>query len=279
MQINGRGFRQHNLHDEIFERRYVTNSSFDAYSWQLVEFKSKYIAQIISATSSARVAEDLESSTLTYETCKAASSNNPKLLDLANIKQEVQKLQVMERAFKNQAMHGLDREERAKRNLENVSRAYKRLDAEINSNLNPKNSTLILGDKEYTDNLKAIERLGELMSGIDTTVIGAIYGMPLMLNVTVMNGTLNRRITLGQDFKYEISWKKYPKLMFESIILSKDSIVAERDNMKDNIEHFEKEIASLKGKFDKGFEHAEKLKDLMLAQKELENELMKESSL
>lgn len=76
-QRNGRMVRQGNLNKEVSIFIYVTESTFDSYSWQLVENKQKFISQIMTSKSPARSCEDLDEAALTYAEVKALAAGNP----------------------------------------------------------------------------------------------------------------------------------------------------------------------------------------------------------
>ncbi len=76
-QREGRILRQGNLNPEVEIYRYVTEGSFDAYMWQTLETKARFIQQVMSGHTAVRSAEDLEGGALTYAEIKAIASGNP----------------------------------------------------------------------------------------------------------------------------------------------------------------------------------------------------------
>src|SRR4029450_13784086 len=71
-QRDGRIVRQHNRHEEVAIYRYVTQGSFDAYFWQALETKARFIAQVLTGDSTVRQAEDIGAQELSYAEVKAA---------------------------------------------------------------------------------------------------------------------------------------------------------------------------------------------------------------
>lgn len=267
----GRAFRYGNLNDEVFEFRYVTNSSFDAYNWQLIEFKSKFISQILSATSSTRVAEDLENSTLTYETCKACASNNPKLLELATVKEEIQKLQIMEKAHKSQVLYSMEK----KKNLENlityVNDKIIKLDTLLDKIEVSDNFSINLKGTNYTNFNEAIEILAELMKSIEDIELGSIYNLPLKLTVTTLSGVLTRSIYIGD---YKLEYKVYPKNMLNTLKESNLILLDAKESYINSLNKYTEDLKSINNNFiSNKFEYSEKLQDLLLKKKSLETEL------
>jgi len=88
-QREGRILRQGNRCDEVEIIRYVTEGSFDAYSWQTVLTKAKFIAQVMSGDKGLRSVEDVELATLSYAEVKALASGNPKVIEKAGVDAEV----------------------------------------------------------------------------------------------------------------------------------------------------------------------------------------------
>lgn len=91
-QREGRILRQGNSNPTVHIVRYVTEGSFDAYMWQTLETKAKFIAQIMTGECSARRIEDLDSPALTYAEVKAIASGNPLVIEKAKVDAEVMRL-------------------------------------------------------------------------------------------------------------------------------------------------------------------------------------------
>ena len=76
-QQEGRILRQGNRNRKVKIFRYVTEGTFDAYSWQLIENKQKFISQIMTSKSPVRSCEDVDESALSYAEVKALATGNP----------------------------------------------------------------------------------------------------------------------------------------------------------------------------------------------------------
>jgi hypothetical protein len=101
-QREGRILRQGNLNPEIDIYRYVTEGSFDAYMWQCLETKARFIQQVMSGQTSVRSAEDLEGGALTYAEIKAIASGNPAVMEKVKIDTEIRKIDQLKSAHLNQ---------------------------------------------------------------------------------------------------------------------------------------------------------------------------------
>src|SRR5271166_3130318 len=91
-QREGRILRQGNKNAVVQVFRYVTEGSFDAYMWQTLETKAKFIAQVMSGDMTIRRLEDLDSAALTYAEVKAIASGNPLVIEKAQVDAELIRL-------------------------------------------------------------------------------------------------------------------------------------------------------------------------------------------
>jgi N12 class adenine-specific DNA methylase len=96
-QREGRILRQGNENEEVAVYRYVTEQSFDAYMWQALETKARFIAQVITGESAVRRAEDIGGQELSYAEVKAIASGNPAVLTLALADAELQRLTLLKK--------------------------------------------------------------------------------------------------------------------------------------------------------------------------------------
>ena len=93
-QRAGRIVRQGNTNSEVTIYRYVTEQTFDAYLYQLVENKQKFISQIMTSKSPVRTAEDIDEATLSYAEIKALASGNPLIKEKMDLDVQVGKLKL-----------------------------------------------------------------------------------------------------------------------------------------------------------------------------------------
>ena len=101
-QRNGRMIRQGNTNAEVYEYRYVTESSFDSYMWQLLETKQKFIGQIMTSKSPARSANDLDDAALSYAEVKALAAGNPMIKEKMDLDIQVARLKTLKTAYNNE---------------------------------------------------------------------------------------------------------------------------------------------------------------------------------
>ncbi len=96
-QRDGRILRQGNENKEVAIYRYVTEGSFDAYMWQALETKARFIGQVMTGDNAARRAEDIGGQELSYAEVKAIASGNPAVLTLAEADAELQRLSLLKK--------------------------------------------------------------------------------------------------------------------------------------------------------------------------------------
>src|SRR5208337_4058197 len=96
-QREGRILRQGNSNEEVAIYRYVTEGSFDAYMWQALETKARFISQVMTGEAAVRRAEDIGGQELSYAEVKAIASGNPAVLTLAEADAELQRLAILKK--------------------------------------------------------------------------------------------------------------------------------------------------------------------------------------
>ncbi len=99
VQREGRILRQGNTCDAVKIYRYITKGSFDAYSWQLLETKQRFISQILSGHATVREGDDVDEAVLNYAEVKALSVGNPLIKRRVEVINELDKYRILHRDF------------------------------------------------------------------------------------------------------------------------------------------------------------------------------------
>ena len=94
-QQEGRILRQGNQNDKVKIFRYVTENTFDAYMWQILENKQKFISQIMTSKSPVRAYEDVDDTALSYAEIKALATGNPYIKEKMDLDVQVSKLKLL----------------------------------------------------------------------------------------------------------------------------------------------------------------------------------------
>ena len=98
-QQEGRILRQGNTNPEVHIYRYITEQTFDAFMWQTLENKQKFISQVMTSKSPARSCEDMDQAALNYAEVKALASGNPLIMEKTELDTEVAKLKMMKASY------------------------------------------------------------------------------------------------------------------------------------------------------------------------------------
>lgn len=101
-QREGRILRQGNENATVQIFRYITESTFDSYSWQIIENKQKFISQIMTDKSPVRSAEDIDEVTLNYAEVKALATGNPLIKEKMDLDVDVARLKLLKSNYKSQ---------------------------------------------------------------------------------------------------------------------------------------------------------------------------------
>ena len=212
----GRIVRQGNENEEVEIYRYVTEGTFDAYLYQLVENKQKFIAQIMTSKAPVRVADDVDETALSYSEIKALATGNPLIIEKCNLDMEVARLNMLKASHLNQ-VYALE-ELVYRKYPEEITRLTERIEGyEQDVALvadHPKAQEGFCGmevdGKHYTekeDAGKAIIDVCTRMTGSDAVLLGQYRGFSMVLAYDGMSneyritlkGTLSHTVTLGAD--------------------------------------------------------------------------------
>lgn len=101
-QQEGRILRQGNENETVKIYRYVTEGTFDSYSWQIIENKQKFISQIMTSKCPVRSCEDVDEATLTYAEVKALATGNPYIKEKMDLDIQVTKLKLLKASHSSQ---------------------------------------------------------------------------------------------------------------------------------------------------------------------------------
>ncbi len=144
IQRSGRIIRQGNQNKEVYIYRYVTEKTFDAYLYQLVENKQKFISQIMTSKTPMRSAEDIDEVALSYAEIKALAAGNPLIIEKTELDTQVSKLKLLKQSYLNEQY---DLESR-------IKKSYPDQIKELESNIgNYKKDIEFLKEYEKEDNV------------------------------------------------------------------------------------------------------------------------------
>lgn len=161
-QQEGRIIRQGNENKKVEIYRYVTENTFDAYSWQLIENKQKFIGQIMTSKTPVRSADDVDSTALSYAEVKALASGNPLIKEKMELDNDIAKLKMARASHQNQIYDLQDKIALAfPKAISEKQTIVDKLTTDLqtlNNNLS-KNFEIEIEGKKYTDRKEAGEAL------------------------------------------------------------------------------------------------------------------------
>jgi N12 class adenine-specific DNA methylase/predicted ABC-type ATPase len=167
-QRDGRIMRQGNLNPDVGISRYVTEGSFDAYMWQTLERKAKFINQIMKGSLDVREIEDIGDTAMSYAEIKALATGNPDLLDKAKYDTQLVKLARLERTH-NRVQSNLRTDiVRSTANAQAWESHAAQFDAAIAKRVNTRGEafTMTVGGRKYNKRSEAVEALTGRMRAI-----------------------------------------------------------------------------------------------------------------
>ena len=216
-QQEGRILRQGNQNDKVKIFRYVTEGTFDSYSWQLIENKQKFIGQIMTSKSPVRSCEDVDEAALSYAEVKALATGNPYIKEKMDLDIQVSKLKLMKANHTSQKYRLEDNI--TKHYPQQIAIFKERINGftadmqkyEQNKPLDKEQFAITIGGKAYTDKKEAgtaIIVMCKEIKGINASAdVGEYLGFKLNVtfdsfnNKFVMNvkGAMSHPMEVGAD--------------------------------------------------------------------------------
>ena len=210
-QREGRIIRQGNTNDKVKIFTYVTERTFDSYSYQILENKQRFISQINRGDLTIREAEDIDETTLSYAEIKAITAANPKIKRKMEVDAEVARLRVLEGQYKKNLYELQDKiyknypEDIRKQELY-IERVGK--DLEMLKSMRPADAedfSISVNGKIYMDKKEGGKALMDaLYSGKVNVPVAEYCGFKISMNPMYMLGG-EREITLAAEGQYVIS--------------------------------------------------------------------------
>ena len=158
-QRAGRIVRQGNENRDVHIFRYITENTFDAYLFQTLENKQKYISQIMTSKTPVRVAEDVDEATLNYAEIKALATGNPLIREKMDLDVEVSKLKMLESNFKSNLYKMEDKVVKVyPKEIESLKEKIENLKKDIEK-VEPYGDEKVAKTEEYTQT--SLENIGE----------------------------------------------------------------------------------------------------------------------
>ena len=275
-QRSGRIVRQGNENKEVNIYRYITENTFDAYLWQTIENKQKFISQIMTSKTPVRVAEDVDESSLNYAEIKALATGDPKIKEKMDLDNEVTKLKMLEANYKSNRYRLEDKV--AKNYPEEIARTEKLIEAVKKDieNVEPQGSgenkftSITINGEIIRDKKIAGEKLLEAIKGVkinESKVIGQYRNMDLEVSYNFFTNEHNFTLKGATNHSGELGTSA------DGNITRLDNAI---DKMPEKLNRLEEKLVSTKEQLEnakeelkKPFEKADELKTKVLRLAEL----------
>jgi hypothetical protein len=272
----GRIVRQGNKNPEVEIFRYVTESTFDSYIYQLVENKQKFIAQIMTSKTPVRIADDVDETVLSYSEIKALATGNPLIIEKCQLEMDVNKLKILHAghlsqkyALEDKILKGYPQE--IKRLTERIA-GYE-ADVETASK-HPSDKDhfppMTIGGILYAEKAEAGNAIIEAckaMASPDAVPLGEYRGFTMELSFDtfskeyriVLNGALTHEVRLGADSHGNIT-------RINNVL---EGFADSLKSCENKLVGVQTQMVAAKGEVDRSFPHEAEYQDKSLRLKEL----------
>ena len=274
-QRSGRIVRQGNENDKVNIFRYVTENTFDAYLWQTIENKQKFISQIMTSKTPVRVAEDVDEASLSYSEIKALATGNPLIKEKMDLDNEVTKLKMLEANYKSNKYKLEDKVNKfypqsiLKTEMEIQAVKEDIASVEKLGEGDSKFTSISLRENKILDKKEAGEKLLEEIKKVkinDSKVIGKYRNLDLQVSYNFMTNNHTFKLLGKAEYFGEFSNSTDGNITRLDNAIEKMPSRLERLNQ--NLENYKESLENAKVELTKPFEKADELrgKTLRLAE-------------
>ncbi|HZI31595.1 MAG TPA: hypothetical protein VFF11_04595, partial [Candidatus Binatia bacterium] len=275
-QREGRILRQGNQNKMVHVFRYVTEGSFDAYMWQTLETKAKFINQVMTGNTHVRHIEDVDSRALTYAEVKAIASGNPMVIEKASVDAEVMRLQRLRHQHAH--MQGRVRSECRKltERIPDCRQFIENLKVDMQERIETRGDAFQIKLEKSMVNNRGVA--GELMLRIARRVSGEQHHFDIGefagFNLSVRSSQWGppEFILKGRNH-YSVNAVETPLGMIRSLEYLIQNMEGQLADKQTELANAEKQRDDLNKKIGQPFEHEAKLQSLIARQNELDEKL------
>ena len=267
IQRSGRIIRQGNKNPEVDIYRYVTEGTFDAYLYQLVENKQRFISQIMTSKTPVRFAEDIDETALSYAEIKALAAGNPDIIEKTELDTQVAKLKLLKQNYLSEKYELEDKVIKYYPNeikrLENRIEDMKEDIEVFNNNNTPDNSfdKMNIKDTDFTERKEAGEKIIEIcksMTNPEPLEIGEYKGFKIIVSFDTMDRKFYASMKNNLSYKTELGSDPSGNITRIDNVLN--GIETRLSSIENNLEDTKKNYESAKKEIEKPFPQEEELK-------------------
>jgi hypothetical protein len=276
-QRDGRILRQGNDNPEVAIYRYVTEGSFDAYMWQALETKARFINQVMTGDLTVRQADDIGGQELSYAEVKAIASGNPAVLTLAETDAEIKRLHILKKNHADEQYMARKRVKELPERIETLEQRITGLDADIVTS--SKDSRIVIGGRVRApeDANKALEAR---LKGVnmkpwrrERVELGSYYGLKFALDLSPYDNPSVR--VEGAVTRFENLYREDPgpRAIMNAVARLVDGYVVERRNTAKELEIARGQLKDYQARIGGSFQHEGYLDELQSLRDQLEQAL------
>ena len=270
-QQEGRILRQGNQNDKVKIFRYVTENTFDAYMWQILENKQKFISQIMTSKSPVRACEDVDDTALSYAEIKALATGNPHIKEKMDLDVQVSKLKLLKANHTSQ-IYRLESDiaknfpvqiSALKERIAGMqidSQVVKRVDLQDNDTF-----AMTVGNVLYEDKKEAGEALIAACAGLKTVStggkVGEYHGFTLSASYNMFSNAFELTVKGKCSYKLEIG--KDPVGNMQRIHNTLSSIDRKLTESEQKLETVQQQLATAQEEVKKPFPKEAELNEKM----------------
>ena len=267
IQRSGRIIRQGNKNPEVDIYRYVTEGTFDAYLYQLVENKQRFISQIMTSKTPVRFAEDIDETALSYAEIKALAAGNPDIIEKTELDTQVAKLKLLKQNYLSEKYELEDKVIKYYPNeikrLENRIEDMKE-DIKVFNNNNTRDNSfekMNIKGTNFTERKEAGEKIIEIcksMTNPEPLEIGEYKGFKIILSFDTMDRKFYASMKNNLSYKTELGSDPSGNITRIDNVLN--GIETRLSSVENNLEDTKKNYESAKKEIEKPFPQEEELK-------------------
>ena len=276
-QQEGRILRQGNTNPKVKIFRYVTEGTFDAYSWQLIENKQKFIGQIMTSKSPVRSCEDIDEAALTYAEVKALATGNPYIKEKMDLDIQVSKLKLMKANHTSQKYR---LEDNIAKNYPQQISALKERIAGMKADIATYNAnkpadkdifTMTVAGKTYDDRKEAGTAIIGICKEMKQANVAVPIGEYLGMKMNVTFDSFFRKFTLNMKGKlsHEVEIGSDPSGNITRIGNAMESMTKQLEDAIAKLANVEQQLETAKIEVEKPFPQEQELNDKLTRLAEL----------
>ena len=270
-QQEGRILRQGNQNDKVKIFRYVTENTFDAYMWQILENKQKFISQIMTSKSPVRACEDVDDTALSYAEIKALATGNPYIKEKMDLDVQVSKLKLLKANHTSQ-IYRLE-SDIAKNFPVQISALKERIagmqvDSQVVKSVDLQDNdtfAMTVGNVLYEDKKEAGEALIAACAGLKTVStggkVGEYHGFTLSASYNMFSNAFELTVKGKCSYKLEIG--KDPVGNMQRIHNTLSSIDRRLTESEQKLETVQQQLATAQEEVKKPFPKEAELNEKM----------------